>query len=276
MGFPFGVRLPGSRPTPAARAAGRRAGLVAALVVIALLCAGRPAQAGTITAQLNGTGLDGIINPGADVTINVGNGSTPNVAYHPGVVNWTLISNNSSLPFASHFTTFCIELTQDISPGNPYTYTLTDLANAPKPGTSQTGNGNGMGATKATEISELWAKYYSSIGTSGTNAAAFQLAIWKIEYDWNNLPAQGTDFFTSGNFQASGNAPVTQLATTWLTYLEQHPNLPQAVGLVALTSPGSQDQVTQVLPAPPGLCLAGAGALCLGGFVWFRRRVAFA
>jgi hypothetical protein len=290
MKLPFRAHSSRRRSVPAEQGARRRAAIIAALAVAALLCAGRPARAGTITALLNGTGLDGIINPGADVTINLGDGSTPNIDYHPGVVNWKLLSNNSALPFANNFTTFCIELTQDIAPNTPVTYTLTDLASAPKPGSSKSGGTNGMGATKATEISELWGQYYNSIGTNDVNAAAFQLAIWKIENDWGDSSMSGSNFFTSGNFRATDpqdNNQVTKLATQWLAYLEAHPGLPPAQGLWALTSPSYQDQVTQVppppgppppspVPAPPGLCLAGAGALCLAGYFWRRKRVAVA
>ena len=275
MGFPFGAHLPRRQPAPGVRGAGRRAALVAALAVAALLCAGRPARAGTITALLNGTGLDGIINPGADVTINRGDGSTPSVAYHPGVVNWTMApnGNQSGLPFARNFTTFCIELTQDISPGNSYTYTLSDLASAPKPGSGQTGNGNGMGATKADKIAELWGAFDGPIGTDGTKAAAFQLAIWKIEYDWGD---SNFDNFSGGNFRASNNSAAVNQATTWLDAIYNNNNLARAQGLWALTNSTAQDQITQVAPvaAPPSIYLAGAGALCLAGCAWWRRKQA--
>ena len=65
-----------------------------------------------------------------------------------------------------------------------------------------------MGATKADKIEELWGAFYGSIGTDGTKGAAFQLAIWKIEYDWGSTSSSD---FTKGNFQASGNTAARMI-----------------------------------------------------------------
>lgn len=73
-----------------------------------------------------------------------------------------------------------------------------------------------MGDIKAREIAQLWGAFFGTLGTSNDMAAAFQLAIWKIEYDWGSANLNN---FAAGNFRAaaySGNTtPITQ-ATTWL------------------------------------------------------------
>lgn len=240
--------------------------LLAALVVA--LGTSAPARAEMVTAELNGSTLGTILNPSAAVTINLGDGSAASVNYYPGVVNWiNYTSGPSSLSHA--FTTFCIELTQDISPGNKYTYSLIDLQYAPKPGSSKTGSGQGMGAAKANKIAQLWAADYGKIGSNGTDAAAFQLAIWKIEYDYNTA-FTGNDWFTSGNFRATANTTATQLATTWLQGIWTNNNAPAATNLIALDSMTAQDQVTQLTtPVPPTAYLAAAG---LGVVVLVRWR----
>ena len=111
------------------------------------------------------------------------------------------------------------------------------------------------------------------IGNNGTKAAAFQLAIWKIESDWgDNYALDFSSNPTNGplnNFQASGNSAATDQAVTWLTDLENHTY--DRAGLVALTNDRYQDQVAAV-PVPPSILLAGSGILCLFGCGWVRRR----
>ena len=272
-----------------------RSGTPAAALLVVLVAVA-PAGADfntTVTATLDGSNT---LSPSEAVEINLGGGNTPGTSpslnYTPGAVNWTQGGNpnqqNTLLP--TDFTTFCIELTQDISPGSTYTYNLTALQDAPNPGTANTGGKGGMGAAKATEIAYLWGTFHSSIGTSGDkaddNAAAFQLAIWKIEYDWGDSSLDAsTVFFTSGNFQASslnGDADPINTAISWLQQLENGKNLTFDNNLVALTSSSYQDQVTEVatnpfantVPVPSTLYLIGAGGLCLFGYGFMRRRVA--
>jgi hypothetical protein len=225
-------------------------------------------RADFVTATLNGTGLDDILNPGAYVTINLGDGSAPSMNYKPGVVNWTGVSTNAPA-FRGKFTTFCLELTQDISPGNAYTYSLIALDNAPKPGSPATGGSGGMGAIKANEIRQLWTGFHGTIGSDGTKAAAFQLCIWKIEDDWGTSAA--TDF-TKGNFRASNNASATDQASAWLMNLTHTQYAPDQ-SLMALTSGQFQDQLVALpAPAPPGIWLGGISLLCLWGYGLARSR----
>lgn len=250
-----------------------------------------------ITGKLAGgfSGPGQALNPGAEVEINYGNGKAPSLDYYPGEVNWTMKGTNASgmPPVGSSFQTFCIELTQDVSPGNTYTYNLVDLADAPSPGSSQTGGSGGMGQEKANAIAALWAADYGSIANAPSihqadiNAAALQLAIWKIEYDWGS----SNEAFNSGNFRASAirgepnsAAAITQ-AESWLNSLGWNDNnLPNETSLIALSSNTAQDQVMPLpltpahlpapAPAPPSFCLAGIGGLVLIVYGYWRRRPA--
>jgi hypothetical protein len=189
------------------------------------LLAVQPARAtsfGTLDATLqSGSSLPDIINPGAWVTVNLGNGSSPNIPYYPGLMHWTLNSNNTSphLALPTQFTSFCIDLPQDVSAGSKVTFTAMDLTSAPIDGSPNTAQL--LTTTQAHKIAELWGRYYNTIGTSGANAAAFQLAIWKIEYDWRN--GTNSDDFSTGNFRATTTDPtgLTALGTAkgWLDYL---------------------------------------------------------
>jgi hypothetical protein len=247
--------------------ASKIAWLVGCLLVIGLAGQGR---ADFVTATLNGTGLDNTLNPGAYVTINLGDGLTPSINYKPGVVNWTGSPTNAPA-LRGAFTTFCLELTQDISPGATYVYNLVAMDNAPKPGSAATGGPGGMGATKASEIRQLWTGFHSSIGSDGTKAAAFQLAIWKIECDWGTGPA-ATDL-TTGNFRASGNNSATSQASTWLTNLTQNQYAPDP-SLMAMSSPSYQDQLVAVpMPAPPGIVLGGSGLVVLLAYAYLIGRL---
>jgi hypothetical protein len=206
-----------------------RVSLTSLILLFSVAASGRADYTTGELHDINGHGLyGGILSPGAGVTINLGNGSSPSVAYYPGVVNWTVATPPAGKPNASwvppvggSFTTFCIELSQDINPGKVYTYQLTALAYAPSPGTAPAQANPphaGMGTIKANAIEELWGQDYSSIATNSTNAAAFQLAIWKIEYDWGTADF---DSFGAGNFQATGNSAVLAQAKAWLDAPEQ-------------------------------------------------------
>ncbi len=249
-------------------------------------------RADYITGELhdiNGQGLyGGILSPGAPVTINLGDGSSPSIAYYPGVVNWTVEPAPAGKPnvawlpaVGGGFTTFCIELTQDISPGRVFTYQLTSLADAPSPGTAPAQANPpqaGMGTIKAGAIEELWGQDHASIGTNSIQGAAFQLAIWKIEYDWGTT---AFDSFNAGNFQATGNSTAITQAKSWLDSLKDNPSAATPANLTALTDPFIQDQVMEIpgganphlaVPVPPSLFLALSGVFTLLAFA--RRQLA--
>jgi hypothetical protein len=120
---------------------------------------------------------------------------------------------------------------------------------------------------------------------SQINAAAFQLAIWRLEYDWTGSKtiSQMTDF-TTGNFRANGansdGSSAVTAAQSLITKVLNGTFTTMETNLIALTSDQYQDQLTvqdQVSiastpePASLGLGLIG-GALMLVGHRFLRRK----
>jgi len=209
-----------------------------------------------------------------DININSGNGAATWTNYgYAGYMNWTVNAGgtDSALgPVNSTFKSFCIELNQHVNIGGQVTYTIAELKDAPLPG-------GGMGSVKADAISRLWNGAYSNNMTN-VQAAAFQLAIWRLEYDWTggnatndlvnllNFDGTGTGH---GNFRTNGGdlngQAAIDLAETLLTnvFTANGAYGIKATGLVALTSDdpnGRQDQITQT-PEPTSMCLAVIGGL---------------
>jgi hypothetical protein len=116
--------------------------------------------------------------------------------------------------------------------------------------------GGPMGTVKATEIEQLWAKYYSA-SMSPQNAAGLQVAIWEVV---------GSTTLTDPNyFKVNGSDYGASLMLTWVN---NNPGAPTA-NLLAVTGPG-QDYV---IPVPDGgttLMLLGE-ALC--GLFIIRRKL---
>jgi hypothetical protein len=227
----------------------------------AILCSAGICRAGTITAQLTGTTNN---NGTPTVSINDGNGSSSLTPYNfAGYIDWTLKSNNSSSAILPNFITFCIELTQDVSIGGTFTYATTTLENAPRPGSADSGGPTGMGLVKADAMSRLWGGFYSDTMTKN-DAAAFQLAIWKIEYD--GVASTIADF-SHGNFRASSSTAAV-ITTAIQLYNNVVTNVYDesvaASNLVALTDPNLQDQVTFTGASPHVLETPEPSSLCLG------------
>lgn len=205
-------------------------------------------QAATVTATFTG------VSPGLNLTVWTPSGNSTMMA---GKFNWTQSGGGS-------FSTFCIELPQSISSGNSYTYTTTDLSSAPNSSAGiPSWDYPGMGAAVADEIAELFGRFYNSIGSDATKAAAFQVSIWNLIYDRNVL--------------VTNNSSVSSLVSQWTSALN---GTGPKMALEALTSTYKQDQVRIVTPPPnvgvvpePGtMALWGIGAI--GMLAIRRRRVA--
>jgi hypothetical protein len=238
------------------------------LVFVGLACS-RPssAEASTITAKLN----NGPLGQDMNIDLNIPGGT--NYQYtnqYVGEYGWTRSSvnnsnNNYSGPpnLGQNFISFCIELTQDMTYGSSYTYNVVSLASSPNPNGTDTGiSSGGMGTTRADEISELWGRDFSSISTS-TQAAAFQVAIWQIEYGTNltiNNAANDISF--------SNDSSAINQAQTWLNQLDG--DTADYASLAAISNSNQQDQVI-VVPTPKavwmGLFMVGAM-----GWVGLKRR----
>lgn len=174
---------------------------------------------------------------------------------------------------ATTLLTFCLELTEHIGFGGKYTVDVVPLSDAPNPGPPA-----GMGGASAELISTLFYNFFDDV-MNETNAAhqaikagAFQLAIWKLEYDHGMITNLSTGFLrvTSGL-----DHDVATLAQTWIgqTIIDKNLNLGHRAELVALSARHFQDQVTLVLASPePASIAVWMGVAAFGGAMKLRRR----
>lgn len=206
----------------------------------------------------------------------------------------TFVGQNVS-GYGYRILTFCLELTENISPGVTYgnlsNTSVTDdlkvqsLQLAPdSTGGLPVGD---LGDVSAHLIEELWKSHFLEVmtetdaATQKVLAGAFQLAIWKIEYDGG---AVGNRNLSSGNLKVVSGATSSTATTAqaWLNALT-----PTGTGLraklVGLSKTGFQDQVAEVLAVtnevvivPEPASLATWGVLGLLGLAYRRRRMAAA
>ncbi len=247
---------PSKNSFPAVQHRAVRRSLAAAplLALFAAAAFAAPARASYETATFSN------VDPGQIVTITFSGNSATGWA---GVYNFI----NGSGGLTGSFESFCIDVSQDIFAGQTVGFDKSSLANAPNDGNSNPG----MGALRASLIAELWFKDRALIGTSDTNAAAFQIAIWKII---NETQAADMTDVTQGSFTVSGPNATLKQANAWLSGIALDGSGPQAGGLIALTNPTYQDYVVQSVPAPPGMVLgASAAATLFLALVWRRRKL---
>jgi hypothetical protein len=178
-----------------------------------------------------------------------------------GQINWINSSSNPAgdVAFTGSFSTYCIDLLQDINFGNTYTYDVKPLASgAPQPGAylANSGIGSPMGSVRAADITKLYDLHYAqTLGgvSDNTNRTAFQLAIWNLVYDNSNNGPDASVSNLSGNFfvpNVSGNAiaqngPEITTANAWLADV-LNPNIAdvQKYNVGALVGEnGAQDQI---------------------------------
>jgi len=101
---------------------------------------------------------------------------------------------------------FCMDVLQSAS-SNFQQYQVITLDSGPVGGAD-----TAMGTTRANEIRELFGRFYSQSFTN-TQAAAFQAAIWEIEYEAANNPFD----VTSGSVVVAQSDPAVQtVANGWL------------------------------------------------------------
>ena len=224
----------------------------AACAVIGALACGSTAQANTLdtTGWLHGS-LAETVHQGA-LTENVAAGGFTGV-WHSGTTPDVL----------TPITFWCFELAQYFSPGTSYTgYTASALV-----------------SPATTELAQLFEEAFAFAGTSTVYSAAFQLAIWDIEYDSGNRNVNsGAGFYATGG--SADSALARTQANVWLAHLDDYTGAGWA--FTRLSNTRHQDFIvgnmppaaccTRELPEPPvlPLLMAAMGVLAL---VESRRRL---
>lgn len=152
----------------------------------------------------------------------------------------------------SHIT-FCTELAEVVSTSS-VEYTVEDVADVPAPGP-------GMGADRAQALRDLYAAANGAqFGTDNLQAAAFQVALWELAFDFDL--GETTADLNGGAFKVTSTSTgVRMQAEAWLNTALANYGL-ASTGLVGLSRSGKQDQIFLVpLPAPVALGLAGLVAV---------------
>ncbi len=215
---------------------------LAATVAAGMSCA--LASAATVSATFNG------VAPGADGQFSLDYGANWGSTNTAGIFNWTRTGGDWT-GLQGNFMSFCVELTEHISNGGNYNFTVDSVENVP------TVLG-GMGAAKADQIRELFGRYYSPAFTyaiGATQAAAMQLSVWEISHEQT-----GVLDITAGSAQFVNNDGAAMvLAQTYLSSIDG--TGAHDYSIYALSAQGVQDQI---VPAPGALALVGMGAMAIG------------
>ena len=140
---------------------------------------------------------------------------------------------------------FCID-PYHWSVTGPQPYSMVPLTSAPKD------PGGPMNSATATQIEQLWAKYFPSAASSSTVAAGLQIAIWELVTGPGNTGNTGHFSLNSANdYGASG----------MISWVDATPGAATA-DLVGLTGPG-QDYVIPSVP-DGGMTLILLGLVSMG------------
>lgn len=220
----------------------------AVLLFAATLCPG-VAQATTVIGTLQSVGT------GDSITLHTTNaqGTSIGAQVLAGIETFTRSGGTDTSTLAGApggFLAFCIEPFEDAALGATYTYTVAPLASG-----DNSSIAGGIGALKATQISELFGQFAPNLATpiAATQAAALQVAIWEIV---SELPSNPFDVLHGNTyFTTPGSADATDmlnLAQGYLNYVSGANGMgPMAQGLTALTINGNQDMLVQVVSAAP-------------------------
>jgi hypothetical protein len=235
-------------------------------------------------------------------------------AGYAGLINWNNASGTdttgnllASMPgsFAANgtFSTYCIDITQDIGIGGTYPFTglTTNLTDTPV--IAPAAGYSGMGSATAQAIDNLYFDEYNIVTAGGSaiqydanashtdsnsndQSAAFQIAIWDIIYGINATPgtidvtSNSNRFWVDNGYNSFASfGMVAGMADRFAEQALTGPKQTFGSTILALTTPTAQDQLVVGLPLPAGgptvptPTAAVAGLSLLAGLgVWKRVR----
>jgi hypothetical protein len=164
--------------------------------------------------------------------------------------------------------TFCSDLTQEVTRTGA-TYTLTGIQNLP-----QTIGFGPMGDAKKQAIYDMYsAASGQQMGTNADMAAAFQLAIWEVIYDYNGNASSLN--LTSGQLRAgstTGGALSSGILSDASFLFGAIGRNAAQTGLLGLSNGLFQDQILQTVQLVPLPLASLAGLLGLGVVAYVKRR----
>lgn len=169
------------------------------------------------------------------------------------------ITNSTGINLNGDWMVYCSDLYQTVN-DNYSTYDVLNVEDIPL--------SNPMGAVKAAAINDMysWAAGYQ-YAADNDFAAAFQLAIWEIVYDYTGAPKVLADIYT-GAFQSysTDSSPLSAGISAALSGLFASIGSGGSAVLLGLGNDTWQDQIIEV--PGPGVLSVGALSLLMAG----RRR----
>lgn len=219
------------------------------------------AQADTVKVKYTGKGL------GRDVQMTFGS-STTNLFAGQLKHQFTDGVGPIGSTIAGELRTFCTDLTQYVT-NTTKTYQVVALQAVP---------GAGMGADKAQAIRNMYAFAHDAQFATGNNntnkdlAAAFQMAVWEIVYDYSGGRSSLDVTTGSLKFKQTNGSALSLGVRTQLNNLFNASMTDGAYrSIVAVSNDSFQDQIVQ-LNTVPMPAAAGMGFCGLAGVAARRRR----
>jgi len=167
--------------------------------------------------------------------------------------------------------TYCTDLVEHTS-SSTSTFQVTDPANAP---------GVAMGVARADALRDLYTFAGGAQNASGADrdyAAAFQIAVWEIVYDYDQNAGRSSMDIESGAFEAyrtngsTLSSAIRGHLTSFFDAIGMVGPRGDGMDLYAVINDGKQDQLVELGAMVPLPSAAGLGFAGLAGLVGVRRR----